>query len=245
MSRNSQISKKIYQNHIRLYRTLNDAWILTQLTRQLYKSRSTKLRASKDPRKKGYRTPKKAGWTISRRRDADIGQMFFAEHERGMFESNIVSLVSRTEAFIQESVSITIREFPEKLKILSGKAGVPLELLLEQGTRDDLLERFVTMKCEELMFSKPSEYLAKVQSILSIELNTETLADFIEIKATRDVIVHGQGAVSKIYLDKSETKARGKLGEELKVDIDYFKVVIITLKKLSGDIQSKTEQKHK
>ncbi|MEJ8629513.1 hypothetical protein P0F65_06080 [Sphingomonas sp. I4] len=245
MARNSAVSKAIYRRHIRLYRYLNDAWIFTALLRPELKNRGDKLRASNSKAKKPYPVPKRKGTVTSRRRDEDIGLIFYAQHERGVFETNIVSMVSRVEAFIQECIAIAASAFPAKLSVLTDKSGIPLDLFLEHEDREDVIDRFVALKCEGLMFGKPSEYLDKAAKVLSIELERETVRAFVEIKASRDIIIHNSGLINKLYVEKAGDKSRGDVGEELVIDDAYFRHVIVTLKALAGAIQSKTEAVYK
>ena len=117
--------------------------------------------------------------------------------------------------------------------------------MLENEDREDLIQMYVTLKCDQLMFSKPRDYLDQTSKVLSIAFEPETVDAFIEIKASRDIIVHGSGIVNKIYIDKSGKSARAKLGDLLPIDKAYFKEVVILCKKLSGEIQSKTEAVYK
>jgi hypothetical protein len=245
MTRNSAVSKAIYTRHIRLYRLLNDAWIFTELLRPDLRARAEMLRSSPSKVKRSYKVPKRSGNVNSKRRDEDIGLIFYAQHERGIFETNIVSLVSRTEAFIQDSLAIVATAYPNKLSVLADKGGIPLDLFLEHEERGDVIRRFVSMKCEGLMFGKPSEYLEKAAKVLTIELDADVVKAFIEIKASRDIIIHNSGRISKLYIEKAGDQRRGEDGEELVINRAYFRHVIVTLKKLSGEIQSKVEQKYK
>ncbi len=95
------------------------------------------------------------------------------------------------------------------------------------------------------MFGKPSDYLDKAEKVLAIELDTDLVRSFIEIKASRDIIIHNNGVINKVYVEKAGEKRRGEVGDELAIDQDYFRQVIITLKKLSGSIQSNTEAVYK
>jgi len=101
------------------------------------------------------------------------------------------------------------------------------------------------MKCEGLMFGRPSEYLDKAAKVLAIELDSDIVNAFIEIKASRDIIIHNSGRINKLYVEKAGDQRRGEDSEELVIDRAYFRHVIVTLKKLSGQIQSKSEEKYK
>jgi hypothetical protein len=241
MARESLVSIAIYRRHLNLVRYLNDAWIFTDLLRPDLEERAKKLRASKSKAKKPYKVPKKGSSAISKRRDDDIGNVFMAQHDRGIFETHIVSMVSRTEAFLQDAVSIVACAYPNKLSILADKGGIPLDLFLQSEERDDVIRRFVALRCEGLMFGKPSDYLDKTAKVLAIELDEDIIKDFIEIKASRDIVIHNSGRINTLYVDKAGDRRRGDTGDELEIDRDYFKHVLITLKRLSGSIQSKTE----
>lgn len=178
---------------------------------------------------------------MSRRRDADVGQLFIAQHDWGLFITNIISVVSRVEAFIQECLVIAISSQPQKLSIIA-KAGIPIDLFLEHENRATLLERFIAMRCQELMFAKPSDYLAKVSQVLSIEIPDEVIKNYIELKATRDLLVHNQGLINDLYVHKAGEKARGQIGDELAIDEKYFEEVIVAAKELSGAIQRRQKK---
>lgn len=245
MARENLVSKKIYKKHLAFYRHINDSWIFIDLLRPYLKEQGKKLIDSPSNAKKPYQTPKKGGWVTNKRQDKYIGEIYKKQHNRGLYETNIVSIVSRFEAFIQDCVSIAACAYPEKLKILSDKNGIPVDLLLENENREDLIQRFVAMKCDQLMYSRPQDYLERASKIISIALETESISAFIEIKATRDIVVHGGGIASKVYLEKAGIQARASLGEELPIDRNYFINVVTTLKKISGEIQRKTEDKYK
>jgi hypothetical protein len=193
--------------------------------------------------KKRYEVPKGSATAVSLRRDDDVGLIFRAQYLRGLFETNIVNMVSRAEAFIQECAALAVCEFPEKIGILSEKAGIPADLLLTYDTKEQILKRFVALRCEALMFGKPSEYMDKIQRVLSIELDADLCAQYIELKASRDIIVHGRGEINRLYVDKAGAQRRGDVGEELEIDLEYFKHVLVTLKDLSKSIQRETESR--
>src|SRR5687768_1808764 len=99
-TRKHPVSVAIYKRHIRLYRYLNDAWIFVSLLRPELDGRAKKLLASKVRKDRKYPVPKRNQNVTSRRNDSEIGQIFRAQHDRGIFETTIVSVVSRVEAFI-------------------------------------------------------------------------------------------------------------------------------------------------
>jgi hypothetical protein len=245
MARNSTVSEKIYRRHLRLYRYLNNVWIFTDLLSPYLKQRAKEFRNSSYTGKRRYTIPKANTMLDSRRTDADIGQLYQSQFERGIFETNIVSIVSRTEAFVLDCLNIAVAEYPQKLSLLADRGGIPIDLFLEHEDRGVVLERYIASRCEALMFAKPKDYLDSVMKVLSIALKDALLSDYIEIKASRDIIVHSFGEINKLYIDKAVRKARGAEGDELVIDRAYFKHVVTTVKKLSGAIQRETERVYK
>ena len=203
------------------------------------------MQQSASKKKRSYQVPKKDRFVTSRRKDSDVGFILDYQYRTGIFETNIISIVSRIEVFIQECISLAVVTHPEKLSVLAGeKATIPVSLFLQCQDKDDVLDEYVALKCQDLMFLKPHDYIDRLQKILSIKLDDEVVRDFIEIKATRDLIVHNRREVNQIYLDKAGDRARAGLGNILVIDRNYFRRVIVTAKRLSGSIQSKIENKY-
>lgn len=250
MAQTNEIVSEVNKKHQRLFRYLNNSWIFTQKMRPELREKAHELRNSKSKLKKKYPVPREGSAVVTSRRDSDIGDIYQAQVDRGVFESNVVNIVSRVEAFIQECMTVAILRYPEKIGVLAVKdkneddkegKGIPVEMFLANRTYEDVLARYIASRCEGLMFGKPADYLAKAAKVLSITIEKKTIDDYIEIKATRDIIVHGTGIINKIYLDKAKQSARGNLGEELTIDQKYFRHVVITAKLLADQIEDGVE----
>lgn len=81
----------------------------------------------------------------------------------------------------------------------------------------------------------PESYFNYCKSILGFEYSYGLKKQYIEIKACRDIFVHNDGIVNKIYLGKVGEKARGQNGETLSVDLPYFESTIVCLKRIVGE----------
>lgn len=216
------IARQVYRKHIRFYRYLNDAYIFITLINPVVKEKAELLTNSNDKKKHHYDVPKKGATTLSRRTNQDVGAVLNAYYIRGIFESAIVSVVSRMESLLQDILFIVIRQYPNKIGILGEKAEVPLSLILKSSGIDQILETHIRHRCEELMFLTPKDYVEKFKKVISIDLEPNLVEDIIEIKASRDLIVHGTGQINEIYVKKAAAKARGNIGDELIIDSEYF-----------------------
>ena len=87
------------------------------MSRPLLKDRASALHKSLS-KKKRYTVPKKGSATFSRRRDEEIAALFQTQYDRGVFEANLVNIVSRVEAFIQECVTVAVLAYPKKLSVM-------------------------------------------------------------------------------------------------------------------------------
>ncbi len=243
VARTNPISIDVYRRHIQLYRFLNDTYIFVTLIRPGLKDQAEKFGSSASKAKKPYRVPKKGSFVTSKRRDADIHRLLATQHNRGLFESLISGIISRVEAFLVECLEIAVSAHPGKLSVLmDDRQGVPLDVFLGGSTKEDIVAEMVRLKAENLTYLPPAKYIERLEKVLSIDLDDAVVKDFIEAKASRDIIVHGTGVINSTYLTKAGDRARGKPRELLPIDLKYFQHVVVTAKRLSGDIAHKVEQ---
>jgi hypothetical protein len=125
--------------------------------------------------------------------------------------------------------------------LIDDKTGVPIDIFSSFATREDILTEMIRWKSESLTFLPPVKYIDKLQKILSIQLDEQIVTDFIEIKASRDIIVHGTGVINSTYVTKAGDRNRGNVGDILPFDLSYFVKVVTTCKLLSGNVASKVE----
>jgi hypothetical protein len=242
MARTSQVSVDVYRRHIALYRFINDSFIFPTLIRKHLGELADDFGRRNPKAKKKFKVPKKDGAVLSARRNSELKKLLLFQKDCGLYQSLIVSIVSRVEAFLIECLKIVITQYPEKLSLLvDDKSGVPLEVFSSLATKEDILTEMIRWKSESLTFLPPAKYIEKLQNILSIRLNDSTVADFIEIKASRDIIVHGTGVINSTYATKAGDHKRGDVGDALPVDLSYFVKVIGTCKLVSGNVAREVE----
>jgi len=245
MTINSAISKKIYREHVKLYRHINDEYTFLSIIIPHLKKEAESFLAKPPKEKSTFRVVKKGKTVISRRKNIYITNMLQQRIDRGLFETVIISLVSRVETHLQECMRHVIDTYPEKISVLAGeKATIPLEQVLIAKDREQVLSDYIEQKCMNLMFMLPQDYIARFEKLMSIELPAKLISEYIEIKATRDIIIHGDGVANNIYLQKAKEFARADIGEDISIDRPYFNHVVETLKKFAGAIMSRVEQKY-
>jgi len=184
-----------------------------------------------------YEVPSSGGETIALSRDpTEIIRLLENAYQVGIHEQAIIAAVALTEDYLQTTLRIVLRWFPQKLKqnIVGDQVGrnVSLDMVLAAKSKKQLVSRLIDKQLQGIFYGAPSRYFEYIETILNVGLPSDLKDQFAEIKATRDVIVHNSGRVNEIYLQKAGQLARAANREQLPVTTDYFTSTIACLKKL-------------
>lgn len=116
------------------------------------------------------------------------------------FASHLTSLmVSEMEHFFGNAVSAALRLHPKKM----GSHTFTLSEILS-STSEELIARAASTVLNEIMYKKPLEYLKSLTDLLSIDSKVieHLWPSYVELKARRDIGVHGNWIVNEIYIRK-------------------------------------------
>jgi hypothetical protein len=157
---------------------------------------------------------------------------------------SLVFAVSLTEEYISDILVSVIRAYPEKLMISPrgsdtkerGSHSVDLRDILRLGTLEELISEKAAQRVREAMYAQPKQYFMYIRSVLGFDFEELLIDKFIEIKATRDLYVHGDGIANEIYVKKTAKAARAKVGEKVKVDGLYLRASIACMKRMFSTI---------
>ncbi len=155
------------------------------------------------------------------RRKKYIRALLDVTQERSLHAEGVVSSISVVEDFLGELLRAVLIQYPQKVKAF--RKTIPVDLMLSAGSLDELQGLIVDGCISELFFRTPADYLAVVQDTLAVELPSHLVKTYIEVKATRDVILHNRGIANPIYTSKAGSLARGPEGQPLPVDHRYLR----------------------
>ncbi|AYV46554.1 hypothetical protein CFHF_21395 [Caulobacter flavus] len=182
-----------------------------------------------------------------RRASPDLKALLTAVIDQGAYKKSLVLAVSITEDYLIDLMKLVLRAHPDRLgrgvKRGDSKPTIALEDFIERS-RDEILEELIRSRVGGALYAKPAEYLAYVASILEVEVPAESAAGFIEVKATRDIVVHGDGRANERYIEKAGQRARVAAGEPLLIDGVYFDSAIGTMKSLIYQLAEKVAAKY-
>ena len=134
--------------------------------------------------------------------------------------NGIFQLVTIVEALLGDTVRLIVTKYPKKL---GGKRTIPLELILQSVSLEEVHLKAVDALINDLSYLSPSDFADAVDKLFSVDLREcASFHRYIELKASRDVLIHNRGVANEIYLRKAGTHARVKSGHFLPVDIPYF-----------------------
>jgi hypothetical protein len=95
----------------------------------------------------------------------------------------------------------------------------------------------VEKELREVFYDRPANWFEYVKGMVHIAAPTAADAQrFAEIKATRDVLVHGQGVANAYYADKAGPLARAHPGQPLDVPGPYHQASWDLIRRLVRDI---------
>jgi hypothetical protein len=243
------IVRSVYKRHLRLIRELNDLHIFVSRAVPLLETAARDSKGQKiDPDEDmALRVPgKTAKPAVAHRSATELSDLLKRYAHEMLYENLLVTAVSRFEAHLLEVLREFLVRAPEKL--LRGPRGgdagksVALQAVVEAESLEDLYAGLIDQRLQTIFYAKPAEYLLYFRQITEIEVDQDIFAQFVEIKATRDLIVHNRLIVNELYVEKAGSKARGGLGEVLKVRQHYFESSLSCMKSLAASIERETRQ---
>ncbi|WP_338721400.1 hypothetical protein [Devosia sp. XK-2] len=240
------------RDHQKQVRKINDLYIeavmsvrgLSELRKEVSKTKSERVHLTA-PTSKGKTA------RISRRRE-DLLLLMDERIRRREYIQSLVFAVSLTEEYISRNLARVMRAFPQK--VLISPAGTPddgektvqvdLRDLIQLGSLKKAISRKAAERTREAMYATPAKYEKYTRSIWGFSFDNGTWENFVEIKATRDLHVHGDGKINEIYLGKVGAKARGAVEEQAVIDAEYLERSISCMKQIYGQIYAGMREKY-
>ena len=232
------LAERIRKRQAALVRELNDQHIFVQQALPVLEDSRQARARSTDASDRKFVVPSRKRKGVARRTDAEIKRIYDAFIDREFFATSLIAAVSRTEAFVFDVLRMVLCEYPEKLSLSTqgnrAELNVPLPVALRAKRLADILDAMVDKRLNAAGYASPREYLTYFNAVTGIGVDGQEFESYIEIKATRDLLVHSSGIVNATYLEKAEGAKRGKAGKLVPIDRPYYDHSIAVLKKLAG-----------
>lgn len=243
-----------YIQNVNAYNNLNNIYYVTELSKDSLSEARNKLINNSDYHI-DINFPDSFGKLIkSKKRKSRTVKILKNAIRYDLYSNSLISSVSATEAFLEGTVKTALLLEPRKLaqsvKKQSKKAKptepeievkiddttIPLRVILDATKIEDIYSSVINDKLLHLMYASPSDYFGYLKNALGVEIPEEIIKQYIEIKATRDLLTHSQGFLNEVYLSKSGDLARAtNLKQRIPLSPDYFSESIGLMKKLVTD----------
>lgn len=246
------LHKRIYNLHLGIVKELNNSHIFINKTREILMQETEKIKVASGDIDRTYNVPSRKGKLFSKeafRTDKELKGILTEIIQRDLFENFLVTNVSKFENYLFKNLSEVITEYPDKLGVsvqgIKPYKIVPIDFVVESVSIDQLFKKIIKDRIINISYSTPIQYLNFFKEVTGCPIDSEEFEDYIEIKATRDLIIHNDSRVNQVYLDKSGNKSRASITELIPIDNEYFNFTIATMKRVSGIIKRELEKKFK
>jgi len=237
---------EVYRLHLDVFRQLNDIFIFTQQAMPLLEvGRSFNSGSKFKGMDKRYFVPGKSNTKFARRTDKELQGIFASFLDRELYASLLATMVSTTESFLFEVLEHVLRLYPRKLTVTpqGNQVGrdIPIALLFESPDLPALVRSVIQSRLHSLAYASPRQYLAYFKEVTGVNTEEQAFSAFIEIKATRDLIIHNRGVINDVYLGKAGDCPRGRDGDRIAIDKAYFKHAVAQMKRVAGIVKRDME----
>ncbi len=170
----------------------------------------------------------------------NISQKVREYHSVRLAEDTFQQFVSVFEIFLTEVLRIWLTAYPQSL---SGRQ-VKFEDILNAADKDSITDLVIGRELNEISYKKPAEWFIYLEqkAKLGCPVSAE-IEQIAEAKATRDLLVHNQGVVNQIYLDKAGRLARFQLNQRIEIPDHYHRATWELLCKVVADIADSAASK--
>ena len=242
----SELSKSIGLLRTKHQKSLNNIFIWTSFTRDA-------LNVAKDDMeflsKTRLKVPSKVRGKEVVRTAIQLKEIAEAAVSWEIYYSVFVYAVAQVEAFLGDALfeilSFDSRRLQTRVKGIDHTNKIDVSDVIKASSREEIVAGIIEKELASLFYAAPSLQMEYFQAVASISLPDDLVLQWLEIKATRDVIVHNSGISNSVYIKKSGSKARAIDGETLPMDDKYFAIAVSSMKSLIGKSSSLVQQKLK
>ena len=235
------LSLRIASNQNGLVREVNDIHIFVNQSLPLLNEAKEPFEQSKNTKDRRYYVPSVKRTKFAKRTDHELRNIYERFTEHGLYETFIVSVVSKFEAFLFEVMKEILIQYPHQIGTsipgLRPTKDISTEILFNASDLSAAINDLIDQHINKVFYSSPAVQFSYLAEIAGIDLNDDAFEKYYELKATRDLLVHNVGVANEQYIRKSGSKSRAKSGEPVVIDRDYFDNSVALVKRLSGIIK--------
>jgi len=235
----TQLSKRIGALRSEHQRTLNNVFIWSSFARSALNT------AKDDPdflNQQRFKVPSRIRGKEIERTAEELKEIAENAVSNEIYYSVFVYVVAQVEAFVGdvlfEMLNFDNRRIKTRVRGIDHISKIDVCEVIDSASREELVAGIISKELISLFYAPPVLQMEYFQSVTGVNLPKELTNQWIEIKATRDIIVHNSEIANSVYLKKAGSLARANDGEVLTMDEKYFGDAIAFMKSLIGKVAS-------
>ena len=241
-----KLSKKIGINRQKAQKQINNVIIWSEIT---IKALNQTKENEDFLKSKKFKVPSTCKGRSVRRSVRDITQIFNDALDYQFFYAIIAYLVAQVEAFMSDTIRLVLNFDPRRLKTkiqgIDHVKKINVDEIVDASCREKILSNIIDKELLNIFYSCPKAQIDYFKKVLGVNLDQEIMNRWIEIKATRDIIVHNNGIINDIYIMKAGDKCRGSRGDRIIVNKKYFESSATIMKQIVGKISTQLQKEFK
>jgi hypothetical protein len=168
--------------------------------------------------------------------------------DRDLYKHSLISAVAFTEDYLTTLLRAILTWYPQKLNLniqgMTSDKQLDLNIILKAESLDALLATIIEKQLSSVFYASPDKYFQYIEQVLSINIEQEIKDTYIEVKATRDILIHNGGVVNALYLTKVGSRARASESKLIPIDASYVTKAIECMKRLTQEVYLKVIEKY-
>jgi len=238
-----------YSTNVGRFRTqkhklLNDTYIWVKLSLSSFQNSLQDFDFLKQDR---FEVPTKGSRLKEVRRDKKQVVDILENAKSELLNSVFVYIVAQFEGFLSDLIRETLRFDNRRLRTnvngINHFTKIELKDIIELEDKNKIIDFVVEKELISIFYASPTKQREYTERVTGVEINADLWENWLEYKATRDLIVHSNGIINDVYLSKAGQKKRGELGDQIKVDLVYFENSIADIKSMIGSMISEIQRK--
>ena len=184
-----------------------------------------------------------------KRKPEQVKQIIRKAYNKDLLFSVFTFVVAQFEGFLSDIIRYYLKFDPRRIKTnvqgINHNKKIEISEIIDSENKDSIIDLIIEKEVISIFYASPQKLKEYLEKVFSVEIDKTLWANWIEFKATRDLIVHNHGIINDIYLDKVGDNARGVKWEIIKVDLEYFKGALADIKSLIGRISNQIQRQLK
>lgn len=158
---------------------------------------------------------------------------------KDIYNSAYVMMISAVEDYFNKIMKLLLTYDNNRIKFTM--PGVNMQSSINiidflNNNKEEMIEHIIDQRIDNIFYTSPKKQLEYLSSALGINLSEESWYTWIEYKARRDIIVHNNGVINNIYMEKVNGYGKFLLGEQISFSKEEFSEIISKLKSIIGEV---------